>query len=696
MGLLRELRSTTREALVMVGWATVLGCLFFGLGVVSERTTFAPYHSASIWLPSGLMLAMLVRVERRHWGILLVAIFLAELAKVLVLGGVLPLALTWAAANCLRALLGAALLCAWAGRPVRLQYVREVAGLILFGGLLGPLVSATLGAASTVLWLEGAAPFAAEWRAWFLADSLGALLLAPLLLTWWPLPRELARPRCLAALALVLGAVAVVCHFVLGGSVRWAFPYLPFPLLICAAFWLGPAGTAAAVAALVGITLGDTVAGRGPFSGEPVSREAQLFATQAYLAVMGLSASAFAALVAERRATARTHRFLADVGVLLAESLDARRTLSRIAERVVPKVATGFAAWVAQEDGRLVQVAGAGVGPEHHSVLAAHLVPPLHRWVEPSGRIILVPMSGREKPVGALVLVSEERLRPLRARERCLAEELARRCALAVENAQLFDRSQQAVHARDEFIAIAAHELRTPLTALHLQLGTLMRSLSQRPVVESMRRKLQQAIKQVMRLSRLVDSLLDVGRIHSGRLELSREEVRLDELVRTTAERFREQFERAGCPLLLRLEDDVTGEWDRLRIEQVLTNLLSNAVKFGAGHPIEVEVSRAGDRALLRVRDHGVGMDAQALARVFGRFEQAVSPREYGGLGLGLYLAQEIVEAHGGWLHATSRPGEGATFTVELPALPEVAPGHGGPGFSEQAAEGMSPAGAPP
>jgi signal transduction histidine kinase len=687
MTLLREPRSTALET---VGWATVLGLFFFGLGVVSERTTFAPYHSAAIWLPSGLTLAVLVRVERRRWGILLAAIFLAELAKVLVLGGVLPLALTWAAANCLRALLGAVLLCSWAGGPVRLRYVREVAGLILFGGLLGPLVSATLGAASMVLWLEGAAPFSVEWVTWFLADSLGSLLLAPLLLTWWPLPREFARPRCLVELAVVLGAVVAVSHFILGGSVRWAFPYLPFPLLVWAALWLGPAGTAAAVAALTTITLEDTVAGHGPFSGEPVSLEAQLLATQAYLAVMGLSANAFAALVAERRAIARVHRFLADVGALLSESLEVRRTLSLIAERVVPDVATGFAVWVAQEDGRLVQVAETGVRPELRPVLAAQLAPPLQRWVDPSGRIILVPMQGREKPVGALVLVAEARLRPLRAREQCLADELARRCALAVENAWLFERSEQAVHARDEFIAIAAHELRTPLTALSLQLGTLVRSLSQRPAFESVLRKLQLAVKQVARLARLVDSLLDVGRIHSGRLELAREPVRLDELVRTTTERFREQFERAGCTLLLRLEDDVVGEWDRLRIEQVLTNLLSNAAKFGAGRPIEVEVSRAGSRALLRVRDHGVGMDAQALSRIFGRFEQAVSPREYGGLGLGLYLAKEIVEAHGGQLHATSRPGEGATFTVELPALPGVAPSPGSPRFSEQAAEGTA------
>jgi signal transduction histidine kinase len=114
----------------------------------------------------------------------------------------------------------------------------------------------------------------------------------------------------------------------------------------------------------------------------------------------------------------------------------------------------------------------------------------------------------------------------------------------------------------------------------------------------------------------------------------------------------------------------VPGLWDRTQLEQALTNLLGNALKFGAGRPIEIEVEALEGRARLIIRDHGIGMAPEALERVFGRFERAVSTREYGGLGLGLFLTRQIVEAHGGTIQASSQPGAGATFVLELPASP--------------------------
>jgi signal transduction histidine kinase len=111
----------------------------------------------------------------------------------------------------------------------------------------------------------------------------------------------------------------------------------------------------------------------------------------------------------------------------------------------------------------------------------------------------------------------------------------------------------------------------------------------------------------------------------------------------------------------------VPGLWDRARLEQVVTNLLSNAVKYGRGQPIEVAVMGADDRARLVVRDQGIGIAPEHLSRIFERFERAVSAHNYGGLGLGLYIVRQIVEAHGGAIHVTSTPGEGSTFVVDLP-----------------------------
>ena len=112
------------------------------------------------------------------------------------------------------------------------------------------------------------------------------------------------------------------------------------------------------------------------------------------------------------------------------------------------------------------------------------------------------------------------------------------------------------------------------------------------------------------------------------------------------------------------------GHWDRLRLEQVITNLLTNAIKYGRGRPLEATCEGTPTHGVVRIRDHGIGIDPDQLPRIFGRFERAVSARSYGGLGLGLYIARQIVDAHGGCIEVESRPGEGSLFTIELPRAP--------------------------
>ncbi|WP_395813359.1 sensor histidine kinase [Archangium minus] len=171
----------------------------------------------------------------------------------------------------------------------------------------------------------------------------------------------------------------------------------------------------------------------------------------------------------------------------------------------------------------------------------------------------------------------------------------------------------------------------------------------------------------VGRLSVLVDELLDVSRITSGRLVLHLEDVDLAELVREVVERIRPEAERVGCELRLQVPGPVVSRWDRLRLEQVLSNLLSNALKYGAGYPVEVALRVSGTQVLLQVRDEGIGIDPALQERIFERFERAVSDRHYGGLGMGLWITREIVTALGGSIQVESAPGRGATFTVTLP-----------------------------
>jgi signal transduction histidine kinase len=177
-------------------------------------------------------------------------------------------------------------------------------------------------------------------------------------------------------------------------------------------------------------------------------------------------------------------------------------------------------------------------------------------------------------------------------------------------------------------------------------------------------------IRQTTRLSKLVENLLDLSRIAAGRLTLQPEEFDFTEMVRDVVRRLAPEAERLGCTLEVQAGASVRGRWDQLRLEQVVSNLLANAVKYGAAHPIEIEVEPVEHNVRLTMRDHGIGMSPQDAERVFERFERAVSVRNYGGLGLGLYIARQIVEAHGGQISVDSHLGQGATFTVVLPVEP--------------------------
>jgi signal transduction histidine kinase len=178
-----------------------------------------------------------------------------------------------------------------------------------------------------------------------------------------------------------------------------------------------------------------------------------------------------------------------------------------------------------------------------------------------------------------------------------------------------------------------------------------------------------------VRLEQLTSELLDVTRIEHGHLDLNPVEVALDDLVRQAVEHLQPQLATSRCPVTIECEAPAIGRWDPFRLDQVITNLLTNAAKFGAGKPIEIRVEPVGDTARLTVTDHGIGIDPKRLPYVFDRFERAVPWSNYGGLGLGLYIARSIVLAHGGTITADSEPGAGSTFTVILPCeAPERVP----------------------
>jgi len=228
-----------------------------------------------------------------------------------------------------------------------------------------------------------------------------------------------------------------------------------------------------------------------------------------------------------------------------------------------------------------------------------------------------------------------------------------------------------AVQAREDFISIASHELRTPLTPLTLQLDRLRRMVSRNELGVPEVTKLQASLeRQTARLTTLVDILLDVTRLRVGPMRLKREKVDLSALARETVDGLADHLRLARSELTLETTGPIEGLWDRVRVQQAITNLLTNAIKYGEGKPIRVSVGRdeAGKRAQIMVKDQGPGIGKRDQARLWKRFQRLpAASTATGGLGLGLYITRQIIEAHGGTVRLDSRPGAGATFTCALP-----------------------------
>lgn len=289
---------------------------------------------------------------------------------------------------------------------------------------------------------------------------------------------------------------------------------------------------------------------------------------------------------------------------------------------------------------------------------------------------LCVPLVTRGSVLGALSMVWVEPGERFDPPDFAVALDVAQRAALCLENARLLRMTREAVQVREDFVAVASHELRTPLSALVLQIQGLTRALSRAGgalPVDQVLAKLAQADGQIERLTRLIDTLLDVARINSGQLELCLEDVDLCDVARDVASRLESELERSGCTLHIEIPERAVGRWDRLRIDQVITNLLMNAMKYGRGKPIHLRISVDGRSAVLQVMDQGIGIAQEYIGRIFGRFERAAPASSYGGLGVGLYIVDQILRAHGGTIQVESAPGMGARFHVALPLPPRSA-----------------------
>lgn len=284
---------------------------------------------------------------------------------------------------------------------------------------------------------------------------------------------------------------------------------------------------------------------------------------------------------------------------------------------------------------------------------------------------LAVPVVSRSGEVIGGLFLGHHRVGVFSAREERIVIGLAAQTAIAMDNARLYDKATQAIQLRDEFLSISSHELRTPLTPLKMQIQTLARHIDRDTFdtlpKESLKKMVTVADRQVNRLTALVDDLLDVSRISSGKLTLNLEEVDLVQLIKEVAERYQPQIHNAKAELSMKLTDTLVTSIDKLRMEQVLINVLTNALKYAPGSPLIISLSEVAGNAHIAITDKGPGISEEDQKRIFNRFERVSINSSQTGLGLGLYIVNQIVNAHGGQIRVESSPGKGSTFIISIP-----------------------------
>jgi signal transduction histidine kinase len=387
---------------------------------------------------------------------------------------------------------------------------------------------------------------------------------------------------------------------------------------------------------------------------------------------------------AEAVAAQRRLAFLDSLSGVLADTLDQDEMATRIAALAVPSLGDWAALFTVGEDGRPEQAAAAGPealverarslveqdGAERLLAVARGGAPAIVEAEpgDPRAPLVaaLVPLGARGQAFGALVVASADPVQRYGPADLALLSDVARRTAMGLEHARLYRAAHLAAQAREDFMQVASHELRGPVANFRLGVELLAKELA-KGNASRVEERLKVLSRQADRLGRISGALLDVTRITAGRLTLLRQELDLAALVRDAVGRHVEEARASGSTVAVVAPAPVPCQADPDRIEQVVANLLSNALKYGKGAPVELRVRAEEGYAVLDVADQGIGIAAEQQARIFGRFERAVPPRSYGGLGLGLWIVRSLVEAHGGKISVESAPGRGSTFTVKLP-----------------------------
>jgi signal transduction histidine kinase len=283
---------------------------------------------------------------------------------------------------------------------------------------------------------------------------------------------------------------------------------------------------------------------------------------------------------------------------------------------------------------------------------------------------IIVPLRSAENTLGVLTLARSKSDQPYGSRDLSLIEDLARRAAMALDNARLYEEARQALQVRDHFLSIASHELKTPMTSILGTTQLLLRRFEKEETIDPrVTRNLQILARQTQRLNQLVASLLDISRLEVGQFTIDENPVDIVQIVKRVADETSAALDQHTIEYQCE-ESPVMVFGDELRLEQVFQNLLQNAIKYSPkGGTVHLKVKRLDRQVQIEVKDEGIGIPAEALPRLFSRFYRVNNPnsQRIPGVGLGLYVVKEIISLHQGTVEVSSAEGQGSTFTILLP-----------------------------
>jgi PAS domain S-box-containing protein len=636
----------------------------FHMAFVAEQVT-------TVWAPTGIGMASLLIFGRRLWPAIWVGAFLVNA------GTAAPVwtACLLATGNALESVAAAWVLGRIPGFDFSFRRVRDVIAFVGVGVVVCTTVSATIGAAT--LSAAGVQPwwrFRAVWFDWWFGDALGALVVAPVILTMAGAARP--RARDLMRILLFVAASAVITQVVFGRLMDLgAHPleYVVFPLVIAAALGGGPPASAAVVLASSIVTVWNTVRGAGPFNGTEVHHTLVLL--QTFTGVLATTGLLLGAAIAERKT-------IEDQADASADTLRQREEMLRLAQRaggvatfewdfqnqVANCSAEFFAIFGLPADAGTMQGAdwAAFVHPEDRDRMGAHLAGALAGTEPASADYRIRRADGRERWLSYTGQVEQT---PHGARMLGTVLDITDRKRLEDELRRHAESAEAANRIKDEFLATLSHELRTPLNVV-LGYARMLQTESLSP--EDGPRAIEAIARNAEAQGKLIEDLLDISRITRGQMRLEPSRVDVAALLVESAEGVRPAADAKRITLEVGLDAGVgpiTG--DGTRLQQVLWNLLTNAVKFtDRGGRVRASVARSSGDVELTVSDTGVGIDPDFLPFVFEPFRQADPglARRHGGLGLGLAISKKLVELHGGTIVVRSEgAGRGATFVVRLP-----------------------------